>query len=246
MDKQLEGKTAMITGAGGGVGRQLALLFARNGANVVILDVNADTVTTVAAEVEAAGGHVLTATDDIRDSARIRALVDQATARFGGIDVLVNNAGIWGKHTGKSTEFAESEESTWDWILGVNVKGTMICTRTVLPQMIERGRGKIINLGSVAGVCGLPRMVDYSASKGAIIAMTKALAIEVGKHNIQVNCISPGSIELTGTNPPTLLGRSGDPAEVAELALFLASEHSNFITGQNHVIDGGRVLSTRW
>jgi NAD(P)-dependent dehydrogenase (short-subunit alcohol dehydrogenase family) len=122
----------------------------------------------------------------------------------------------------------------------------MVCSRAVLDYMIRAGRGKILNTGSVAGVSGLPKMVDYSAAKGGVIAFTKALATEVGKHGIQVNCISPGSIDTHNGGPPTLLGRLGSPGETAELYLFLASGKSDFITGQNYIIDGGRTLSTRW
>jgi NAD(P)-dependent dehydrogenase (short-subunit alcohol dehydrogenase family) len=172
-------------------------------------------------------------------------------AKTGSLNILVNNAGIWGTHiwgnfTEKWPEFKDSDEETWDLIIGVNLKGTMICAKAVINQMITQKHGKIINLGSVAGVNGLPKMVDYSASKGGIISFTKALAVETGQYNIQVNCVSPGSIDTHNGGPQTLLGRVGTPEETAELILFLASGKSDFITGQNYIIDGGRTLSTRW
>ena len=120
----------------------------------------------------------------------------------------------------------------------------MIVTRAVLDNMVERKKGKIINIGSVAGVCGLVKMVDYSAAKGGVIAMTKALAIELGEYNINVNCVTPGSIDTCQGGPQTYLRRLGKPVDIANCVLFLASEESNFITGQNYIVDGGRVLST--
>jgi NAD(P)-dependent dehydrogenase (short-subunit alcohol dehydrogenase family) len=244
--KALEGKVAVITGAGGGIGKATAMLFAEEGAKVTIIDVNEEGLRTTQKEIEASGGSALSFRADIRDAKLIVEIVEKTIVTFHGLDILANVAGIWGHHTGKWTEFIDSDEETWDQILQVNLKGTFICTHAVLRHMAKQGRGKIINLGSVAGVSGLPKMVDYSASKGAIISFTKALAIEVGKYNIQVNCVSPGSIHTHGNDPPTLLGRAGTPEEAAQLILFLASGNADFITGQNYIIDGGRTLSTRW
>jgi 2-hydroxycyclohexanecarboxyl-CoA dehydrogenase len=251
-EKLLTGKTAIITGAAGGVGKATALLFAHEGACVAVLDADEAKVKQAAEEinaspeVQAAGGSVSAYSADVRDSGRINQIAGEVLAKTGSLDILVNNAGIWGYHTGKSVDFKDSDEETWDWIIGVNLKGTMICTKAVINQMIKQRHGKIINLGSVAGVNGLPKMVDYSASKGGIISFTKALAVETGQYNIQVNCVSPGSIDTHNGGPQTLLGRVGTPAETGELILFLASGKSDFITGQNYIIDGGRTLSTRW
>ena len=145
----------------------------------------------------------------------------------------------------KCTRFIDSTEEVWRMVVDINLIGTMIVTRAVLDGMIERQKGKIVNVGSVAGVNGLPNMVDYSAAKGGVIALTRALAIELGEYNINVNCVSPGSIDSRGGGPPTYLKRVGKPHEVANLIAFLASDESDFITGQNFVIDGGRVLSTK-
>lgn len=237
---------AVVTGGGGDLGRAIALMLASHGAAVVVNDVNSASGESVAEEILAGGGRAIASDADVRDGGAIAAMVQRAERELGAVDILVNNAAIWSKHTNRRSLFVDSEESIWRDILSVNVIGTFQCTRAVLPGMIANRAGKIISIGSVAGVCGLPEMVDYSASKGAIIAFTKALAIEVGPLNIQVNCVSPGSPDMGEGAPPTLLGRGGRPDEFAELVLFLASSRSGFITGHNHVIDGGRVLSTRW
>jgi NAD(P)-dependent dehydrogenase (short-subunit alcohol dehydrogenase family) len=236
----------MITGAAGGIGRAAADRLAREGASVVAVDLDGDRANEVVETIVGSGGVAMAARADVRDGARIGKIVAEAAERFGGIDVLVNNAGGPADWIGSErTYFVDAAERTWDRVLGINLLGPMIVTRAVLDGMIERHRGKIVNIGSVAGMRGLPKMVDYSAAKGGIIAMTKALAIELGEHNINVNCISPGSIDTHGA-PPTLLRRAGRPEDVADLILFLASAESDFITGQNYVIDGGRTLSTKW
>ena len=131
-------------------------------------------------------------------------------------------------------------------VIDINLMGTLIVTRAVLDGMVERRSGKIVNVASVTGVNGLFNMADYSAAKGGVIAFTRALAVELAEYQINVNCISPGSVHThRGLGPPTFLGRTGEPEEFANLIFFLASDESDFITGQNHVIDGGRVLSTK-
>jgi NAD(P)-dependent dehydrogenase (short-subunit alcohol dehydrogenase family) len=145
----------------------------------------------------------------------------------------------------KTSPFKDAPEEVWKWILEVNVHGTMICAQAVLPGMVERRAGRIINFGSIAGVGGLPNWTAYAAAKGAIIAFTKSLACEVGEYGITVNCISPGAIygEHRGDwTRGTWLRRGGEPEEVAALAAFLASDEAGYITGANHMIDGGRTL----
>jgi NAD(P)-dependent dehydrogenase (short-subunit alcohol dehydrogenase family) len=246
---RLAGKTAIITGAAGGIGRATAIRLAREGANVVIIDLNEADATKTAETIIEAGGSAMAAQSDVRDSARIKQIVAEVIRRFGGVDILVNNAGgpaDWiGGGVIKRTLFVDATEEAWNLVLSVNLLGPMIVIRAVLDSMIEKHKGKIINIGSVAGVNGLRTMVDYSAAKGGIIAMTKALAIELGEYNINVNCISPGSIDTQKGAPQTYLKRAGQPEEVANLILFLASDESDFITGQNYIIDGGRTLSMK-
>ncbi len=248
----LQNKTAIVTGAGSGIGKATAFRLAREGANVVALDIHAETAAATVDEIIRNGGSAMAAQADIRDSARIQAIVADVLGRYGRIDILINNAGgPAGFFKGmKSTRFIESTEDVWRMIIDINLMGTLIVTRAVLDTMIEKRQGKIVNIGSVAGVNGLANMADYSAAKGGVIAFTKTLAIELGEYHINVNCVSPGSVgkyidgELTG-GPPTFLGRPGKPEEFANLITFLASDEADFITGQNYIIDGGRVLSTK-
>jgi NAD(P)-dependent dehydrogenase (short-subunit alcohol dehydrogenase family) len=246
---RLAQKTAIITGAAGGIGRETAIRFGREGANVVLIDLNEAAATRAAEAITAAGGVAMAAPSDIRDRRRIQQIVADVVQRFGGVDILVNNAGgpaDWiGGGKVQRTLFVDATEEAWQLVVSVNLLGPMIVIRAVLDSMIARHRGKIINIASVAGVSGLVRMVDYSAAKGGVIAMTKALAIELGEHNINVNCVSPGSIDTLKGAPPTYLKRPGQPEDVANLIFFLASDESNFITGQNYIIDGGRTLSTK-
>lgn len=245
----MQGKTAVVTGAGSGIGRAAALRLAAEGAGVVIIDLNAEAGARTAAEISAAGGRADAYQGDICDGARIREIITAAEARFGGVDILVNNAGgpaVWLLGWDAHKPFAETAEADWKRVLAVNLAGMMTVTQAVLPGMLARGKGKIVNVASVAGVTGLPGLVDYSAAKGGVIAFTRALAVEVAGRGINVNCISPGSVHTQrGYGPPSFLGRSGEPEEFASLIYFLASDESDFITGQNHIIDGGRVLSTK-
>lgn len=172
-------------------------------------------------------------------------MVGAVLARFGKIDILVNNAGGSAALLGKTSAFRDMPEEVWKWVVDLNLHGTMICTQSVLNHMIERKYGRIINFGSIAGVCGLPNWAAYSAAKGAIIALTKTLAMEVGEYGINVNCISPGAILSRpggDWSRGTWLRRGGEPAEVAALAAFLASDEAGYITGVNYLIDGGRTL----
>lgn len=244
---RIPGKVAIVTGAGGRIGQAIARRLAAEGAAVVVNDLSTERAEAVAASIQEAGGKALPWAADVSKSAEIRAMVEAAIAEFGGIDILVNNAGGSAGLLNKLTLFEHSDEEVCDWVVNLNLKGTMVCTRAVLAPMIERGGGKIVNLGSIAGTVGIIERVDYSAAKGGIIALTAALAMEVGLHNINVNCVSPGAIVPPPTERPddTYLGRLGRPDDVASLILFLASDEANFITGQNVIIDGGRSLGPK-
>ncbi len=243
--KRFEGRTVMVTGAGKNIGKEIALSFAREGANVIVCDYNAENATQTAAEIEALGVSVMKAVCDVREREKIKTYVAEATARFGGVDILVNNGGGSAALLKKLTRFAVAEPETWDFVIDTNLKGAMYCAQAVLPAMMEKRYGKIINISSIAALCGLYDRVDYAAAKAGLIGMTRALAMEVGEYNICVNCISPGAIERGGVKREhmTFLGQtghSGTPSDIAETVLFLASQ--DFITGQNVVVDGGRTL----
>lgn len=244
---KLHNKTAIVTGGGSGIGKATAVRMAREGANVVIIDINENTAAQTVDEITQQGGTALAAQADIRDSARINEIVADVIKRFGGVDILVNNAGgPAGFFPGmKSTRFIDSTQDVWKMVIDINLMGTLIVTRAVLDSMVAKRKGKIVNVASVTGVNGLFNMADYSAAKGGVIAFTRALAVELAEYHINVNCISPGSVDTPRGGPPTFLGRLGKTEEFANLIFFLASDESDFITGQNHIIDGGRVLSTK-
>jgi len=241
----LQGKVAIITGAGQGIGRAIARRFAADGAAVVVDDIKLDDAQAVVDEITAAGGRARAVVADVTKSDQVKAMVAAVLDEFGQIDILVNNAGGGAALLGKCTPFKDAAEETWKWVLDLNLHGTMICTQAVLNHMIERRSGKIISFGSIAGVGGLLNWTDYAAAKGAIIAFTKSLAMEVGEYGINVNCLSPGAIMCYGPRDwtrGTWLQRGGEPEEVAALAAFLASDEANYITGANVLIDGGRTL----
>ena len=243
--KLFEGRTAMVTGAGKNTGREIALAFARNGANVIVCDYNEEAARSTAEEVRALGVEAMLAICDVRDRKQIFAYVSEAVDHFGKVDYLVNNAGGSAGLLNKLTPFVDAEESTLDFVIDVNLKGAMHCAQAVLPSMIAQEYGKIINISSIAAVCGLKQRVDYAAAKAGMIGMVKALALEVGKYNICVNAISPGAIARNGKRADHYThlgetGRGGMPTDIAQTVLFLAQQ--DFITGENIVVDGGRSL----
>ena len=245
--KKLQGRTAMVTGAGKNIGKEIALCFAREGANVIVCDYNEENAEQTVREIEALGVQAMAAVCDVRDREKIFAYVEKATERFGGVDILVNNAGGSAWLLGKLSRFVDAEPSTLDFVIDTNVKGAFHCTQAVLPSMIEKRYGKVINISSIAALVGLVDRVDYAAAKAALIGMSKALAMEVGEYNICVNCISPGAIERDGKKREHMThlgenGRTGTPRDIADTALFLATQ--DFITGENIVVDGGRILGT--
>ena len=243
---EIKNKVVMVTGGGANIGREIALSFAKKGAAVVVCDYNEANALAVVAEIEAMGGKAMAAVCDVRDREKIFGYVKEAEARFGSIDVLVNNAGGSAGLLGKLSRFVDAEPETLDFVLDVNVKGAMYCTQAVLPGMIAKKYGKIIHMSSIAAVVGLADRVDYSAAKAALIGMAKALAMEVGEYNICVNCISPGAIWREGYAPMehmTHLGENGHggmPKDISDAVLFLAEQ--DYITGENLIVDGGRTL----
>ena len=241
---KFQGKVAMITGASVGIGRAVALGLAEQGADLVLLDINNETLLTVGEEAKNFGIRVLTYECDVSSEERVNEVVSNAIKCFGKIDILVNNAALWRDRS----SFAESSSDLWKRYMDVNVMGVYYCTRAVIGNMLENGYGRIINVASVAGVYGNANMVHYSATKGAIITMTTALAKEVTEKGVLINCVSPGSVspsqneDMDFFKPSDLsfMGRTGTDRENANLILFLASDEASYISGQNIQIDGCR------
>ena len=241
---KFQGKVAMITGASVGIGRAVALGLAEQGADLVLLDINTEKLLQVEEEVKKHGHKVLAYECDVSDEKKVNEIVSDATERLGRIDILVNNAALWRDRS----SFSESSSDLWKKYIDVNVMGVYYCTRAVIGGMIENGYGRVINVASVAGVYGNVKMVHYSTTKGALIAMTKALAKEVTGSGVLVNCVSPGSVspsdneDIDFFKPSELsfMGRTGTDRENANLILFLASDEASYISGQNIQIDGCR------
>ncbi|MBR6794264.1 MAG: SDR family oxidoreductase [Clostridia bacterium] len=241
---KFQGKAAMVTGASVGIGRAVALCLAEQGADLVLLDINTQALLSVEEEAKKYGGRVLSYDCDVSDEERVKEVTADAVEQLGKIDILVNNAALWRD----KVSFAESTSELWKRYFDINIMGVYHCTRAVIGGMIENHYGRIINVASVAGVYGNANMVHYSATKGALIAMTKALAKEVTDKGVLVNCVSPGSVspsqneDMDFFKPSELsfMGRTGTDRENANLILFLASDEASYIAGQNIQIDGCR------
>jgi 3-oxoacyl-[acyl-carrier protein] reductase len=248
MDKLLN-RIAIVTGGARGIGGAIATAFAREGADVVIADVlGEDVAKPVLAAIEKAGRRSLLVRTDVSDEKQVRAMVEQAYEAFGVVDILVNDAGTFGQYF-----FEELPVEEWDRVIGVNLRGVFLCTRFVLPRMLERGRGNVINVASQLGQIGGVEMVHYSASKAGVIGFTKALAREVSTKGIRVNAIAPGPIltemmaqeteEWANRKLAELpIGRFGEVEEVAPTAVFLASDDSSYYVGQTLCPNGGDVM----
>ena len=239
-----ENKTVLITGAAVGIGRACALQFAKNGANIILVDHNPATLEETEKEIKEITEQAVSFICDISDQDRVAEVIKNSLKAFGKIDILINNAALWRDRS----YFYEADLSLWKQYFDVNVMGTIYFTRGIINQMIENGFGRIINVASVAGVYGNAKMSHYSATKGAIISFTKALAKEVAEKGITVNAVSPGTVSRSDNRDidsftETSLsysGRTGTNRENADLICFLASENAAYITGQNIQIDGGR------
>jgi len=239
------GKVALITGASAGIGRATSLQFASHGAKVVVVDMNKDGLVSLEKEILEYTSDVMSIAMDVSDEEAVYNAIDAVKQRFGGIDILVNNAGIFRDFE----TFIDSSSDKWRKYIDVNILGVMYFAKAVLPSMIDKGYGRIINLGSVAGVYGKAHMCCYSMTKGAVISFTKALAKEVTAKGITVNCVSPGSVSdsqvdtdynNTYSTELSFAGRTGSHMENANLICFIASDEAAYISGQNIQIDGCR------
>lgn len=249
MYDSLRGKVALVTGAGKNIGESVALAFAREGCNLILHALHEESVQGTRKKVLEACPNVNVAAFacDMRDRASFTEQYSCAVKKVGDSNIVVNNAGGSAALIRRLSKFVDSDFDVFDFVIDLNLKGTMLATKLALPHMIESRFGRIINIASIAGEVGIVDRVDYSAAKGGVIAMTKALAMEVGRHNITVNSVSPGAIERggVGSSGMTFLGddgHSGSPDEIANMVLFLASDKAAFITGQDYAVDGGRTL----
>jgi len=246
----ITGKTALITGGNRGMGRAFALAFAEAGADVAICARDTeDTLKAVAEEIKRLGRRSLAIKADISRKADVESVVEKTVAEFGSIEILLNNSGIISRGF-----LFEADEDIWDQVIDTNLKGCYLCSQAVSKTMIERKRGNIINIASIAGLRALPERTAYSIAKGGVIMLTRVLARELGSHNIRVNAIAPGLVrtrmaELTLSDDQatervlsdTPLGRVGETSDIVGAALFLASDAAGWITGHTIVVDGGRI-----
>lgn len=251
---RLKGKTALVTGAGSGIGRAVAVLFASEGASVACADLSHDSASETAAEIERNGGTAVALSGDVAAAGDAAAMVDGAVYALGRLDIVVNSAGVTARN---ALPPGADPDDVWDRVIEVNLKGTYLVSRCAVDHMRRGGGGSIVNLASTMGMVGYPpglggALNPYPPSKGGVIQLTRNMAVDLARENIRVNCLCPGFVETDLTksltdDPPTLamlesrhpLGRLGRPEEVANAALYLASEEASYVTGAALTVDGG-------
>jgi NAD(P)-dependent dehydrogenase (short-subunit alcohol dehydrogenase family) len=255
MAGMLAGKSALITGGGGGIGRATALAFAREGARVAVADAVAESAQQTVAQVNEAGGQAMSLAADVTDTAQVQAMIRAVVAAYGRLDCAFNNAGIAGFQVdagGKKTH--EWADESFDRMIGVNLKGVWLCMKHEIPQMLAQGGGVMVNTGSIAGLIGLPTSSAYVAAKHGVLGLTKTAALEYAQDNIRVNAVCPGYIETKMTEDTMrrrgteLLAkvpfhRMGKPEEIAEMVLWLCSDHASYVSGACYNVDGGYMAT---
>jgi 3-oxoacyl-[acyl-carrier protein] reductase len=245
---ELKGRKTIITGSGRGIGRAIALAFAKEGADIGINDVNLSDAGNVAKEVSSLGRKAVVVKTDVSNYDEVGEMIKKFIREMGRIDILVNNAGV-----ASQKKFIDMEKKEWDWLIGIVMGGAFNCCRHLVNHMIEQKYGRIINISSIFGICGWPEMAHYSAAKSGLIAFTKALSKEVAQFGITVNTIAPGNIStpMHKTVPQevideivrmTPVGRLGQPEEIAEVCVYLASEKASYMTGQLLSPNGGILI----
>lgn len=246
---RLKDKVALITGGARGIGRAIGIIFAKEGADIVVADVNQETAQQTASEIEALGRKALAIEMDVTNFEKVEEGINKILDKMGKVDILVNNAGIT-----KDNLLLRMSPADWDAVINVNLKGTFNCIKAVTKPMIKQRSGKIISIASIIGLMGNPGQANYAASKAGIIALTKTVAKELASRNINANAVAPGFIQTAMTDklPEDIkkkmleaipLAKLGTPEDVANVCLFLASEESSYITGQTITIDGGMVMA---
>jgi NAD(P)-dependent dehydrogenase (short-subunit alcohol dehydrogenase family) len=255
---RLKDKVSLITGAGRGIGKASAMLFANEGSSIVIADIDRESGQKIKSDIIQSGGRAIFIEADVSKREDVKNLIKKTMDEFGKLNILYNNAGVfWKKKDGRITDI---DEEVWDKILDINLKGTYLCCKYGIPEIIKSGGGSVINTASSAGVIGVPGCDAYTATKGAIVAITRSMAAEYGSLNVRINCIIPTHIETpmfeeSTKNVPGFdekkflktfpLGRYGKPEDIAGAALFLASDESSFITGSMVTVDGGTTSTCR-
>jgi NAD(P)-dependent dehydrogenase (short-subunit alcohol dehydrogenase family) len=246
---RLINKISIITGSGSGIGRGIALAFAKEGAKVIVADCAEEGGLETVKQIENDNGEAVFIKTDVSKADDVCNMVKICLDKYGRVDILVNNAAIV-----KNGSLHEISENDWNMVLDVNLKGVFLSSRTVIPEMLKIGKGKIINISSIAGLVGIDKSCAYSASKGGIIALSREMAIEYGRNRINVNCIAPGTVRTPATEHifsnneqkrnienVTPYPRLGVPEDIAMAAVYLASDESDFVTGEVLVVDGGCV-----
>ena len=245
---QLKDQVALITGGARGIGREIALVLAKAGSDIALFDVNQDQLNATVGELRALGRRAEGFVVDVTDSAKVEQGVAGALDKLGRIDILVNNAGIT-----KDGLLVRMDDAQWDRVLTINLKGTFLCTRSVSKHMMKQRRGRIVNIASIVGIIGNAGQANYAASKAGVIGLTKSVAKELATRGVTCNAIAPGFIktEMTDALPEQAkqrlmeaipMGTLGEPADVAQAALFLVSEAARYITGHVLVVDGGLAM----